>query len=250
MAKRYLKGMEKLNSTMWTSYRLDDTKKFHVTEAYKLIRTNLLFTLSDADKKVVLVSSAEPDAGKSISCANLAISMAQTGARVLLIDADMRRAVQHRIFGIPKGKGISQLLGGFCGLEDAIVHDKSSLDIITAGQQPPNPVELLASKSMNTILEKLSEQYDYIFIDTPPVNILSDALVLADKVAGVVLIARQKQTTYDILQKAIDSIRKVDGVVLGTVINDVEEKNKPYKSYSTYYSSYYGSYEPKKAAEK
>ncbi|QKN23683.1 CpsD/CapB family tyrosine-protein kinase [Caproicibacterium lactatifermentans] len=226
------------------SNRLSSHTNFHAEEAYKIIRTNLLFTLASAKNNIILVSSPEAAAGKSITCANLAISMAQTGKNVVLIDADMRKPVQHRIFEFANTDGLSTILSKTADADKILHHYKdTSLDVISAGPIPPNPVELLSSKNMQDFLDSISGGYDYVFIDTPPINMLSDALVLEPYVSGTVLIARQNQTTYDSLQKTIDSIKKVNGTVLGVVINDVREKSKPYSSY--YYGSYgscYGSY--------
>ena len=110
----------------------------------------------------------------------------------------------------------------------------TNLDLITSGPIPPNPSELLGSENMLNLLNRLSEEYDYIFIDTPPVNVVSDAFMLAKKVAGVMLVARQKQTHYEELQKAVESIRALEANVLGVVITDVSEQNKPYGAYKSY----------------
>lgn len=224
------------------STQVGEKADFHVKEAYKIIRTNLMFTLASVQNNIILVSSAESAAGKSLTCANLAISMAQTGKKVVLIDADMRKSVQHRIFGLTNKDGLSTILSGTSALETVVTtYQKMTLDILTAGPTPPNPVELLSSQRMSDLLNKLQKQYDYVFVDTPPVSILSDGLVLASKVGGTILVARQNQTTYDNLQKTVDRIKQVNGAVLGVIVNDVQEKNKPYGSY--YYGSYYGSYD-------
>ena len=210
---------------------------FQIVEAYKNIRTGLLFALSTTKEKSIVCTSAEPGAGKSTSCSNVAITMAQTGAKVVLIDADMRKPTQHKIFRVSNSQGLSKLLSGLVPLKDSIQRDVvTNLDLIPSGPIPPNPSELLGSENMLLLLEQLSQQYDYVFVDTPPVNVVSDAFMLAKKVAGVMLAARQKQTHYDELQKAVDSIRALEANVLGVVITDVKEQNKPYgsKSYKAY----------------
>ncbi|MCI9414841.1 MAG: CpsD/CapB family tyrosine-protein kinase [Clostridiales bacterium] len=218
--------------------RLSAATPFQVTEAYKTVRTNLLFSLASAQSKVVLVSSALPSEGKSTTCANLAITMAQTAARVLLIDADLRKPTQHKIFKLHNGKGLSRLLVGFDTLTDALHPDvEPGLDVITAGPMPPNPSELLGSENMQVLLDNLKDHYDLILIDTPPVNVVSDALVLAGDTLGVVLVARQKQTTYDELDKALESIKFAKTNVVGVVLVDVKESvkiNGYYKSYKSY----------------
>ncbi len=208
---------------------------FQIVEAYKIIRTGLLFALSTAQEKSIVCTSAEPGAGKSTTCSNVAITMAQTGAKVILIDADMRKPTQHKIFRVNNAQGLSKLLSGLAAMKDTIQRDVvTNLDLITSGPIPPNPSELLGSENMLNLLNRLSEEYDYIFIDTPPVNVVSDAFMLAKKVAGVMLVARQKQTHYEELQKAVESIRALEANVLGVVITDVSEQNKPYGAYKSY----------------
>lgn len=208
---------------------------FQIVEAYKIIRTGLLFALSTAQEKSIVCTSAEPGAGKSATCSNVAITMAQTGAKVILIDADMRKPTQHKIFRVNNAQGLSKLLSGLAAMKDTIQRDVvTNLDLITSGPIPPNPSELLGSENMLNLLNRLSEEYDYIFIDTPPVNVVSDAFMLAKKVAGVMLVARQKQTHYEELQKAVESIRALEANVLGVVITDVSEQNKPYGAYKSY----------------
>ncbi len=208
---------------------------FQIVEAYKIIRTGLLFALSTAQEKSIVCTSAEPGAGKSTTCSNVAITMAQTGAKVILIDADMRKPTQHKIFRVNNAQGLSKLLSGLAAMKDTIQRDVvTNLDLITSGPIPPNPSELLGSENMLNLLNRLSEEYDYIFVDTPPVNVVSDAFMLAKKVAGVMLVARQKQTHYEELQKAVESIRALEANVLGVVITDVSEQNKPYGAYKSY----------------
>ena len=218
---------------------------FQIVEAYKAIRANLLFMLSTAAEKAVVVTSAEPSAGKSTTCSNLAITMAQTGAKVV-VDADMRKPVLHKIFRVSNNNGLSKLLSGLIKPEDCI--NKSimpNLDLINAGPIPPNPSELLGSERMAGLLQTLSASYDYIFLDAPPINVVADSLMFLDKTAGAILVARQKQTHYDELQKAAESIRNLHSSVLGVVITDVSETNKPYAMYKSYkYKSY--DYEYKK----
>ena len=167
------KRSKKLQTADEFSSQLGKHSGFQVEEAYKIIRTNLLFTLASAKNNVLLVSSAESGAGKSITCANMALSMAETGSNVLLVDADMRKPVQNRIFALPNQNGLSTILSGVVALDETkTTYKKTSLDIVTAGPTPPNPVELLSSTQMEMLLQKLSEQYDYIFIDTPPISVL------------------------------------------------------------------------------
>lgn len=226
----------------------EKNSNFHIVEAYKTVRANLLFALSTSKDKIVVLSGAEPSSGKSSTCANLASTMAQTGSRVILLDADMRKPVQHKIFRVSNNNGLSKVLSGLSQPLDAIHENVGpNLDLISSGPIPPNPSELLGSEQMETLLDYLVAQYDYIFFDTPPINVVSDALMLSDKVAGMILVVRQNQTTYDEVQKAIDTIDNLHGNILGVVLSDVDESSKPYSKYSKgkygYYQYQYKAYE-------
>jgi len=219
---------------------------FFITEAYKTIRTNLQFAISASEDKVTFITSFEPNAGKSISSANIAITMAQTGARVLLIDADMRNASQHKIFNIQNTDGLSKLLSGLSKADGSVLRKniRPNLDLLTAGPMPPNPSELLGSKTMKKLLDALRGVYDYIFIDCPPVGVVSDALSLLSYVHNVVLIVRQKQTRQDDIRHTMESIKSLDGKILGVVLTDVETDASPFSGKYGRYGRYgkYGKY--------
>ncbi|MBE7056143.1 MAG: CpsD/CapB family tyrosine-protein kinase [Ruminococcaceae bacterium] len=205
---------------------------FAISEAYKTVRTNLLFSLASIGKKTVVVSSALPQEGKSVTTANLAIALAQTSAKVMLIDGDLRRPTQHKLFGVDNTKGLSNMLAGFDSVADSVKRNVyANLDLITAGALPPNPSELLGSKNMEVFLQKTEEYYDYILIDSPPINIVTDAVVVSKRAAGIVLIARSQQTTIDELNSAVSSVKVADGNILGVVVSDVDRSVK---------ASYYG----------
>lgn len=225
------------------------TGGFQVVEAYKTIRANLLYTLGAAKNKAVIITSAEPDAGKSVTAANLSISLAQTASRVLLIDGDMRKPSQHKLFRLQNQDGLSKILSGQSSIDMAIHRQVAfGLDIITAGTIPPNPSELLGSAKMNSLIDELVDKYDYIFIDAPPVNVVSDVLTVMDLVAGAIIIVRQKYSLYSEVQRAVESILNIGGNVLGAIITDVKESYSPYGGLGKYgyyrYKSY--SYEYKK----
>ena len=214
-----------------------------VVEAYKKLRANLLFSLASSKKKIILFSSPEPDTGKSTTCGNLAVMMAQTGHRVLLIDADLRRPTLHRIFRVNKAEGLTRYLINVATWEECVKKDVSpNVDLITSGPIPPNPSELLGSARMQQLLDEAAEQYDYVFVDTPPVNVVTDGLVLAARAAGVVLLSRYNTTTYDELQEAVDSVKNVQGNLLGVIINDYKytTDNKQRRYYTRRYGYGYG----------
>ena len=222
---------------------------FRMAEAYKLIRTNLLFTLANTDNRAVAFTSAEPNAGKSTTCCNLGIVMAQTGARVVVVDADMRKPTQHRNFRVSKIEGLSKILGGLSSLDECVQKNVvPNLDLIPSGAIPPNPSELLGSARMAELLAELRRRYDYGFLDTPPLAVVADALVMAPHIAGLVLIARQRQTTYDELNECVEAIRQIHANLLGVIVSDVQstgagysryEKGRYYRSYNYEYGKYY-----------
>lgn len=194
---------------------------FEIIEAYKSLRANLLFSLANAQKKIVVVSGAEPDVGKSTTSSNLAVMMAQTGSRVLLIDADLRKPTLHKTFHVSRSDGLTKCLLRPGDWESAIVKEVAPhLDLLPSGPIPPNPSELLGSARMVQLLNTFSEKYEYIFIDTPPINVVTDGLILISRAAGAVLVTRQNRTTYEEVQESVDNIRKVNGNLLGVVIND------------------------------
>lgn len=220
---------------------------FSVMEAYKMIRTNLVFSLATSDKRIVVFSSSEPSAGKSTLSANLAIVMAQTGARVVLVDADMRKPTQHRNFKVTRTMGLSKILGGLATVEECVCRQvKPNVDLIPSGPTPPNPSELLGSARMVKLLEELAAQYDYVFIDSPPLCVVADALVIAPHTAGVVLVARHNQTTYDEYAEALEKVEASNAPLLGAVICDLQMSEGSYGRYGKYskYSRYgkYGRY--------
>lgn len=202
------------------------SRPFQIVEAYKTLRTNLLFSLATAEHKSVVLCSPEPNAGKSTTAANLAIVMAQTNFKVLLIDADMRKPSLKRIFRVSATDGLSRLLCGMTTFEEAVSRNVApGLDFLSSGPMPPNPQELLGSQRMRRLLQKAEKEYDYILIDTPPVNVVADALMLLPEVGGMLMLARQNSTTRDDLQAALEAVQRVDGRVLGLVMTDVRNKN-------------------------
>ena len=208
---------------------------FSVMEAYKMIRTNLVFSLATSDKRIVVFSSSEPSAGKSTLSANLAIVMAQTGARVVLVDADMRKPTQHRNFKVARTMGLSKVLGGLATLDECVCKNvKPNVDLIPSGPTPPNPSELLGSGRMVKLLEELSAQYDYVFIDSPPLCVVADALVVAPHTSGVVLVARHNQTTYEEFGEALEKVETAGVTLLGSVISDMNVTENGYGRYGKY----------------
>lgn len=215
---------------------LGDNTKFVITEAYKLARTNIMFSLSSSQNKVITVTSSNPAEAKTTTTVNLAITFAMTGAKVLLIDGDMRKPFVHKLFKLDKNIGLSMVLGGMCTVAEAIHSNiRDNLDIIGAGPIPPNPVELLGSDNMKQLLEILSSHYDYIFVDMPPINVVSDALLLSPMTAGFILVIRDGYTKYSDVQLALSQINMANGKVLGFIKTVCRGKGG-----GKYYGRYYG----------
>ncbi|MCR5609934.1 MAG: CpsD/CapB family tyrosine-protein kinase [Lachnospiraceae bacterium] len=217
---------------------INDDTPFIITEAYKMARTNLIFALSTSDKKIITFTSANPAEGKSTSTVNMAITLANTGAKVLLIDADMRKPTIHKLLKLNNPCGLSNIISGQCSINEARnINVKENLDVITAGPIPPNPSELLSSNKMSLALDLLKEKYEYICIDTPPINVVSDALLLNNLTSGIVFIVRENATSHVALQSALENIKLTNGKVLGflKVQCNVEGKTGKSSSYSYNY---------------
>ena len=214
----------------------DKETPFHIIESYKSIRTNLSFALSTFDKKVFAVSSANPGEGKSTTSANIAVAIAQSGSHVLLIDADMRRSVQHKIFELVNKKGLSTAVSKMHSPDKCIQKNvMENLDIMTAGPIPPNPSELLASDAMEQMLHDLSEKYDVILIDTPPVNVVTDAMELAKMISGIVLVVRYGKTTDEDVENVFKRIELAKMNLLGFIMNGIKTKRAGYYAKGKYY---------------
>ena len=212
-----------------------------VAEAYRSLRTNLLFSTVDREVKTIVITSAAPGEGKSRTASNLALALGQAGYRTIVVDADFRRPSQHRLFGRVRNVGLSNLMIQDIPEVDLIqgVDRVPNLSFITSGPTPPNPSELLGSGRMRQVLAHLRERYHYVIIDTPPVNAVTDATVLAAAVDGVILVAESNRTTYPALSHAREAVERVGGHVLGVVINKVKQTRGGY--YEGYYSyGYYG----------
>ncbi|MEE1043302.1 MAG: CpsD/CapB family tyrosine-protein kinase [Clostridia bacterium] len=225
---------------------LNINSKFYVSEAYKTLRTNILFSSSDYGCKSFVVTSAIPGEGKTTNAINLAISFAQTEKKVVLIDADLRKPKLHKYFEIGNKVGISNVISGvYDGTEKDFIQKThvENLDLITSGHIPPNPIELLASDSMYELIKELEANYDYIIIDTPPINVVSDALVLSKTVTGYILVTRSDYTEYQSLSNAMSTFELANIKPLGVILNDFTRNTSNYSHKGKYkYKSYYNYY--------
>ncbi|MDR0915029.1 MAG: CpsD/CapB family tyrosine-protein kinase [Oscillospiraceae bacterium] len=215
--------------------------KFAIVEGYKNARASLMFTLASCKNKNFAITSWGKGEGKSTAAANLALSFSKTEKRVLLIDADLRRPSVHLLLKLNNSVGFSNLLSGEEEFEN-IVHRNvyPYLDILPSGAIPPNPSELLCSPLFTDFIEKIHNEYDYIIIDTPPVGVVSDALLLKDYIGGYVLIVKERSTTHGDIKKAIKAFAQVNAKLLGLLKVGCQKKFRKYgKKSSEYYSSYY-----------
>jgi tyrosine-protein kinase Etk/Wzc len=217
-----------------------------VSEAYRTLRTNVTFVRPGKPPKMLVFTSSMPGDGKSTTASNLAVTLAQQGTRVLLVDADMRRGVLNTVFGVPRDPGLSNLLYGGVELAEAIRPvdvGNGQIDFLATGIIPPNPAELLGSQAMHELLKRLEGEYDVIILDAPPVNVVTDAAVLGTVADGVILVTRAGVTTEADLQYAVEQINNVRAPILGAVLNDVDfKRDARYHSYATYasYTSFQG----------
>lgn len=237
-----MKKNNRFSSDIRETNLLTASSPFFIKEAYKAARTNLNFSLATTSGcRKIIITSACPSDGKTTSCINLAITIAQADARVLVIDADMRKSMIHKYIGLKNTTGLSNVLGGFTQLDEVIKKTHFGFDCMTAGPTPPNPAELMMSSVMSDLLELLSKHYDYIIIDTPPVAVVSDALAITDKVSGVLVTVRQGGTTHSELNQAISSLKFAEAKILGVFYNDANDSlsRHSYAKYSKYSKYYY-----------
>jgi len=207
-----------------------------VSESYRTLRTNLDFSSIDEKLQVLIVTSAGPGEGKSTTITNLAVTFAQSERKVVLIDCDMRKPTAHHTFTLSNRVGLSSVLSSQLKLQDVIQPSPiPNLDIITSGNIPPNPTEMIASNRMTAMLEELKQMYDMILIDTPPLLAVTDAQIAATKSDGVVLVIDQGKVKKDVALKATKSLELVKARLLGVVLNNVKRSAKD----QTYYY-YYG----------
>ena len=215
-----------------------------ISEAYRILRTNVEYTNADHNLHILLVTSPLPSDGKTTVVANLAVTMAQRGLHTVLIDGDMRRPHVHRTMGLPNRTGLSSLflqheLSFDGNVQNTMLKD---LKVISSGPLPPNPAELLGSKRMSEILVKTMEQNDMVLLDTPPSLTVADATVLAPLVDGIIIVVKAGKTKTNAVKRQVNALRQVGARLIGIVINDVKMTRSRYSYYynSYYYHSYYG----------
>ncbi|WP_082233341.1 CpsD/CapB family tyrosine-protein kinase [Halobacillus massiliensis] len=210
----------------------NDNPKSPISEQYRTIRANLQFASVDKELQSLLITSSGPTEGKSMTAANMAAVFAQQGKRVLLIDADLRKPTVHHTFRLSNTRGLSNFLVGRELLKDICqVTAVDNLEVLTSGPIPPNPSELLGSKTMGKLLLEARQIYDMIILDTPPVLAVSDSQVLASEVDGVMLVVRSGQTEFSAAERAKELLQQSKANLLGVVLNDREKKSSNYYYY-------------------
>jgi capsular exopolysaccharide synthesis family protein len=208
-----------------------------ISEAYRMIRSNIHFMSVDRPAKTIMVTSSTPQEGKSVTAANLGVVMAQSGLKTILVDADLRRPTQHQIFQVPNLAGLTNLL---CSPELEINDhlrntNVENLHLITCGVLPPNPSELLGSQRMRQLLASLNQMADVVILDSPPVVAVTDAAVLSNRVDGVVLVTYAGQTRRDVARQAVLNLQQAGANLLGGVLNGISKREGGY-SYHQYYT--------------
>jgi len=204
-------------------------------EGYRTLRTNLQFLNLEGENRVILFTSAGPEEGKSTVMVNLGAALSEMGKKVLLVEADLRKPVLDRYFKVSPGKGISGVLAGTVPLEEAVqATEFNNLYVLVSGVKPPNPAELVASEAMRTVFERVKEFADFILVDSPPVLAASDAMALAPKVDGVIVMAGYSKANRDDAKRTSELLKKVSARILGLVINNIAPSTR-YGYYHYYY---------------
>ena len=221
--------------------------KSPVSESYRSLRTNIAYSSGDKKIKSLLVSSPQPGEGKSTTTANLAIAFAQLRKRTLLIDADLRKPVQHNVFDQARGPGLSEYLIGEIDDVQSIIHKTKveNLYIITAGGLPPNPSELLGSETMSELVDRLEQEWDMVLFDSPPIVAVTDASMISGEIDAIAMVVKAGQTDRAAVDRALDTIRNVKAPLIGAILNGANPETLAgkYSYYYSYYNYYYHSTE-------
>lgn len=203
-------------------------------EAFRTLRTNLLYAFVDEPPKVILVTSSGPGEGKSTACANLSVSLAQAQKTVLVLDCDLRKPALHKMFGLRNLRGLLEILAGELRLEDVWEEPLPGLKVVTVGTVPPNPSELLGSRRFAGFLEQARLKFDYVLLDTPPVGLVSDPLILSAQADGILLVVDAKGTRKGSVRNSVRSLEAVGAKILGTVVNKFKTVGRGRYGYGNY----------------
>lgn len=210
---------------------VEDNPRSIEAESYRTLRTNIQYSCIDKEIKSIVVTSACPKEGKSTVAGNLAISFAQNGKKVIIIDCDLRKPTIHRKFNISNISGLSEVMIGKETLVNAIQEYKSNLHILTSGKIPPNPAEMINSTTMSNLLEELREKYDIIIVDSAPLEAVTDGQILSAKVDGTIVVIKVGESKMELVKEAKNLLNKVGANIIGVVMNEVKKSKKDYYYY-------------------
>ena len=219
--------------------------KSPISESYRSLRTNISYASADKKIKSLLVSSPQPGEGKSTTTANLAIAFAQLRKRTLLLDADMRKPVQHNVFGHPRGPGLAEYLVGEIDDINSIIRPTKieNLFVVTAGSLPPNPSELLGSDRMSALVDQLEHEWDMVLFDSPPIVAVTDASMISGEIDAIAMVVKAGSTDRSAVDRALDTIKNVKAPLIGVILNGANPETLAgkYSYYYSYYNYYYHS---------
>lgn len=210
---------------------VEDKPKSMESESYRTLRTNIQYSSIDKKIRSIVITSARPEEGKSTVSGNLALSFAQNGKKVIIIDCDLRKPSMHKKFNISNLYGLSEVLIEKETLDNAIQEYNPNLCILTSGKIPPNPAEMINSNSMNNLLQELKDEYDVIIIDSPPLENVTDGQILSAKVDGTILVIKAGESKMDAVKEAKNLLNKVGANIIGIVMNQVKKNKKDYYYY-------------------
>ena len=211
-------------------------QKSAVAEAFRTVRTNISFSDVDNEIQTILFTSTKQNEGKSTVISNVAYSFSKLeNCKVLLMDLDLRNPTVHKMFGVSNTYGLMDNLKHDRSLEKCIHKIEENIHVLPTGAIPPNPTEILSSKKMAKFLEDIKSHYDYIFIDAPPVGVVSDATIISSNVDGVMYVVGAKETDLSHAQVAIENLKKADANIIGSVLNKYEMNQSSYSYYGYYY---------------
>jgi capsular exopolysaccharide family len=220
------------------SLLVHEEPKSPISEAYRVLRTNIQFSNFDMPLKVIAITSAGPGEGKSTTVSNLAITFAQAGSKVLLVDGDLRKPMIHKLYSLPNQTGLVNILARQLPMESCLQNTfVENLFVLTCGPIPPYPSELLQSENMRLFLDEAEGAFDIILIDTPPVGNVADAAILSSFIDGIILVAASGKVKIDNIKRAKDILEKVSANIIGVVLNKLDKTAN--KNYYNYYFNYY-----------
>ena len=206
-----------------------------ISEQYRAIRTNIEYSNVDQNTKTILVTSSDKNEGKTTTVSNLAVSFANLNKKVLIVDCDLRNPSIHKMFRLNNIYGLTDILAKDRAVDKCIQETElENLYVLTAGAIPPNPAEILSSEKMKNLIEDLKNIYDYIFIDTPPIGLVTDAGVLSSFIDGVVLVVKSESVEKKYLEETKKKLDAVDARILGAILNSYKSEQKDYNYYSYY----------------